>query len=106
MKPCPYCGGKITNAAVLCRHCHRSLEAQADQAPGEYYCVACGSVANPRTYTKGSFLIEVALWLCFLVPGLLYSLFRLATRYRGCPACGAPGMIPVTSPIAQQALQR
>jgi hypothetical protein len=45
------------------------------------YCPNCGTWGSPKTYTKGSFALEVLLWLCLLVPGLLYSVWRLASRY-------------------------
>lgn len=56
-------------------------------------CERCATVAVPKTITKGAFLIELVLWCAFLVPGLVYSLWRLTTRYEGCPACGGQ-MIP------------
>jgi len=43
--------------------------------------------AETKTYTKGSTLVELALWCCFLVPGLIYSMWRLGSRYKGCPKC-------------------
>lgn len=42
--------------------------------------------------------IELVLWLCFIIPGLIYSLWRLSTRSPGCPSCGQPGMVNVNSP--------
>jgi hypothetical protein len=63
-------------------------------------CTNCGTHGKPRTHTKGSLVIEIMAWLLFLVPGLLYSLWRLSSRYRGCPSCGAPNMIPEDSPRA------
>jgi hypothetical protein len=69
-------------------------------------CPQCGTTGEPRTYTKGSILVELMLWFLFLLPGLLYSIWRLASRYRGCPACEAPNMIPSTSPRAAALLRR
>lgn len=67
------------------------------------YCQNCGTVGVQRTYTKGSFGVEVLLWLLMILPGLIYSLWRLTTRYPGCPQCGAANMIPIDSPKAQAA---
>ena len=38
---------------------------------------------------KGSIWIELVLWLCFLVPGLLYSLWRMFSKEQVaiCPSC-------------------
>ena len=66
----------------------------------EMYCSNCGTVGQPKTVTKGSFAIELVLWLAMLLPGLLYSVWRLSTRHKACPGCGAQNMIPVDSPKA------
>jgi hypothetical protein len=70
-----------------------------------YICSKCGYVGNPKRYTKGSFVMELALWICFLLPGIIYSVWRLATRYDGCPECESPDMISVYSPIGQKLLR-
>jgi hypothetical protein len=72
----------------------------------DMYCTNCGTVARPRQQIKGSFLIEVMLWLCFLVPGIIYSIWRLTTKAIVCPRCGAPNMIPTASPKARAALAK
>lgn len=36
-------------------------------------CTNCGHVGRPIWITKGSFALEVLLWVAFLVPGVLYS---------------------------------
>jgi DNA-directed RNA polymerase subunit RPC12/RpoP len=48
--------------------------------------------------------MEVLLWLCFIVPGIIYSVWRLASRYQGCQKCGSKRIIPVDSPTAKAAL--
>lgn len=67
----------------------------------ERYCTVCGTVARPATVTKGSMLMEIAMWLFFIVPGLIYSLWRLTTRHQACPACGAAAIVPLNSPAAR-----
>lgn len=69
-------------------------------------CTSCGSVGEPKSVTRGSFLIEVVLWLCFIIPGLLYSLWRLTTRHKGCRACGASTLVPTSSPIGRDVIAR
>lgn len=58
----------------------------------------------PKTVTKGSFFIELILWLCILIPGLIYSIWRLSSRYKACPACGATNLLPPDSPMAKKIL--
>ena len=72
----------------------------------EMYCQNCGSVGKPKRTTKGSLLIEIILWLMMILPGVLYTVWRLTTRTKACPKCKAPNMIPVDSPRALEALKR
>ena len=82
-------------------------------------CTTCGYVGQSKRETKGSFIMEVFLWLIlvpgfimggflwliFLVPGFIYSVWRLTTRYDACPKCAAANMIPTSSPVAKKLLQ-
>ena len=69
-------------------------------------CASCGYRGAPKRHTKGSMVIELALWLLLIVPGLIYSLWRLSSKYDGCPKCGAPNMIPADSLVAQKILAK
>ena len=71
----------------------------------EVVCTSCGYVGEPRTITKGSMGVEIILWLCFLIPGLIYSVWRLSSRQDGCPSCGQTALIPRASPMAQKFLR-
>jgi len=70
----------------------------------EMVCTNCGFKGKPKLMTKGSILIEIVLWLFFIVPGLIYSIWRHTSRFKGCPKCEAINMIPVDSPVAQRLL--
>jgi hypothetical protein len=70
----------------------------------EIVCKACGYHGTPGSITKGSFAIEVILWLCFIIPGLIYSFWRLSSRGSNCPTCGSTEVIPVDSPIGRKLL--
>lgn len=66
-----------------------------------FVCSSCGHIINPTAHTKGSCLIEGILWLFFLIPGLIYSIWRITSREDVCPACkGKP--IPINSPQGQE----
>lgn len=71
----------------------------------EKICTRCLVVGQVRRVTRGSLLIELILWLVFIVPGLIYSIWRLTTRYAACKACGSTELVPVSSPRGQQLLQ-
>jgi len=71
----------------------------------EMICATCGTQGTPKLKTKGSILIELILWICFIIPGLVYSLWRHTSgRYKACPSCGSAEMIPLGSPKAQALL--
>jgi hypothetical protein len=69
-------------------------------------CQDCGSFGGFRTHVRGSLWIEIVPWGCFLVPGIIYSVWRLITPERICPICGSPNMIQAdSSSIASAALR-
>lgn len=61
-------------------------------------CPNCGYAGDVSQVTKGSTLIELILWCCFIIPGLIYSVWRLTSRHDGCPQCGASNLVPLNSP--------
>lgn len=71
-------------------------------ATGGMICPNCGTQSDPEDVTRGSLGIEIVLWLCFLIPGLIYTIWRHSSKYEACPACHQPGMIPADSPRGKQ----
>lgn len=72
---------------------------------GDMYCTSCGAVGKSRRHVPGSILIEIILWLCFLIPGLIYSIWRHAASKKACRVCLMPTLIPAGSPLAQKMLK-
>ena len=82
---------------------HQIIKIVGHDMKKEYVCNACGYVGVPKKITKGSIAIEIVLWLMFIVPGLIYSIWRLTSRYEACPNCKTPNsMIPTDSPVGQK----
>lgn len=71
----------------------------------ELVCVVCGNVGKTKSETPGSVLIEIILWFCFIIPGVIYSFWRLSARKKVCSACGSPNMIPTDSPRGKKLLE-
>lgn len=67
-------------------------------------CTVCGTVGNTKRDMKGSIFTEFLLWCFFLLPGLIYSIWRHSTVAQVCRNCGSPAVIPLSSPVAQQTL--
>jgi hypothetical protein len=64
------------------------------------HCMTCGTDGEPKTETRGSIVIEIVLWLMFIVPGLIYSIWRLTTKRPVCRACGSATLVPYDAPAA------
>lgn len=67
-------------------------------------CTMCGHAGKPVMRVRGSMLIEIVLWLCLIVPGLIYSLWRLGSKHQACAACGAATLVPSDSPVGRKLL--
>lgn len=68
----------------------------------EQICKDCGHVGPLTSFTPGSRWIELILWLLFLVPGLIYSVWRLSARRDACAKCGGTALVPLDSPIGRR----
>lgn len=67
-----------------------------------YICASCGTYDKTKRITPGSFWIEVGLWMLLLVPGILYSFWRLGSRYTGCAECKSRDIVKESSPRGQE----
>ena len=70
-----------------------------------FVCGNCGFVGKPKSKVKGSIILEILRWLFCILPGVIYSLWRMTTRYKACPSCGAPNMIPADSPKGKKIIE-
>ncbi len=69
-------------------------------------CTRCEQTGTAKTRTKGNFLIELILWLCFFVPGIIYSIWRISSREKVCRNCGSTEIVPADSPAGKKILAR
>jgi len=75
-----------------------AVKVMRGKAGGVMACKDCGTIGDAKSDTKGSIGLELVLWICFIVPGLIYSVWRLTTRHNRCKACGSTALVPLTSP--------
>lgn len=68
----------------------------------KHICSNCGTIGKPKTIVKGTFLIEVVLWLFLIVPGIIYTLWRVSTKYKGCSTCDSKNIVPLDSPRGKE----
>ena len=69
-------------------------------------CTLCGFRGRAEKHTRGSIFIEIILWLALLVPGLIYSIWRMTTREEICPLCRKPAVIPEDSPRGRELIRQ
>jgi hypothetical protein len=69
-------------------------------------CVDCGTQGKAKRDMKGSILIELFLWCLFLLPGLIYSIWRFTTVGRACRSCGSRNLIALDSPRGRMLVQQ
>ena len=85
----------------------KKAEARAERDfQRQMICTDCEHIGKPKRMTRGSLAVEIALWICFIVPGIIYSIWRLSSRYNGCEACGSARVISTTSPRAKKLLEK
>lgn len=100
MKECPYCWEEILANARKCKHCGEFLDwTQREQTAVAtsiipysrkitIHCPSCWYEWKPKKITPWSIRIELILWLCFLVPWVIYSFRRMwTTGTCKCPKC-------------------
>jgi hypothetical protein len=71
-----------------------------------HICKDCGTVGSTVTVTPGSIMIELLTWCCFLIPGLIYSFWRLSRRHQACRACRSVRLVPINSPVGRALVDR
>lgn len=68
-------------------------------------CTQCLNKVEPKKVVRGYFIIEIALWLLMILPGLIYTFWRIfGGRQETCPECGGHAFVPLDSPAAKALL--
>lgn len=62
---------------------------------GPAFCPNCGFEGTPKLITPGSIGVEIVLWLFLLVPGLVYSIWRVSNKHQVCPVCRYLNIMPL-----------
>lgn len=64
-------------------------------------CSQCGG-QKTKIKTPGTLLLEIFLWLLLLLPGFIYSIWRISGRKKVCADCESENIIPIQSPKGKQ----
>jgi hypothetical protein len=66
-------------------------------------CTICKTIsAEPERIVPGSAATEVLLWVIFLLPGVVYSIWRSNAAKNVCPSCHSTAIVPIESPMGQE----
>ena len=80
-------------------------------APTQYsspslVCTSCGQeTVRPDRVKPGTGWLTATLLCCFVVPGVVYWIWRTAMKEDRCPLCHRATLIPSVSPIGRAILQ-
>ena len=63
----------------------------------KYICMECSCQREPIWVKRGWLIIEIVMWLLYIIPGVIYSIWRRVRKQQVCPKCLSPGMVLTTS---------
>jgi hypothetical protein len=64
-------------------------------------CTQCGAITSPTRVTPGTVWITLVLLLFFIVPGIIYWLWRHSNTYSACRMCRSRNLVPTESPVGR-----
>ncbi|MGQ0641088.1 MAG: hypothetical protein ACT4P6_10015 [Gemmatimonadaceae bacterium] len=65
-------------------------------------CTLCGhETVQPHRKMPGSGFVSLLLLVPFVLPGVVYQVWRMAMRRPVCPRCGSAALIPGDAPLAR-----
>jgi len=70
----------------------------------KYLCTRCHYQGRAEDITPGNLGVEIFAWLLMVLPGIIYTLWRKANAYKGCPKCQSKEIVPLDSPAAKKML--
>jgi len=63
----------------------------------KYVCMECGCQRDPVNAKRGLLIIELLMWLLYILPGVIYSIWRRVRKQQVCPNCGNPSVVLTSS---------
>lgn len=68
----------------------------------KFACKSCYHVGRPTLKFPGSAVVELILWLFFLIPGVLYTMWRRSSGKWSCSECGAIEIVSIDTPMGKK----
>lgn len=63
----------------------------------KYICMECGCQRDPINVKRGLLVIEIFMWLLYILPGVIYSIWRRLRKQEVCPNCLTPSVVLTSS---------
>ncbi len=70
----------------------------------QFICSSCGHIGKPTEKLRGNFPTAFVLWWLFIIPGIVYSIWRRSDKNKFCQNCNNQTLIPANSPMGQKLL--
>ena len=71
----------------------------------KYVCMDCGCQRDPINAKRGLLVIELFMWLLYILPGVIYSIWRRVRKQQVCPNCRYPSVVLTSSSRAMDMLR-
>ena len=65
-------------------------------------CLTCGHVGTPRLKAPGSTAITLILFCFYIIPGIIYQIWRNSSVKEVCELCGGTLLVPPNSPAGRK----
>ena len=63
----------------------------------KYICMECGCQRDPIIAKRGFLVIEIFMWFLYILPGVIYSIWRRVRTQEVCPKCQTPSIVLMSS---------
>lgn len=75
----------------------KTLKAGSIDFSRKYVCLECGCQRDPIDAKRGLLVIEIFMWLLYILPGVIYSIWRRVRKQQVCPNCLNPSIVLTSS---------
>lgn len=102
MQVCPYCKSEIPDDAIKCKFCWEYIDSKLNdrtkkiptklkykwfQRAPKIFCPHCNYEGKAEFKKGWSGCISFILWMCFIIPWIIYSIRRSSKEFWICPKC-------------------
>lgn len=94
VEPAPEAPAKASQGIGVSVVASHGMQPESDMP--RYFCTQCHTYSNTAKM-KGNGWIEALLYLFYILPGVIYSVWRRSGQPNACPTCGHAALIPASA---------